>query len=314
MRAVQITEPGGPEVLTVSEVPDPVAGDGQVLVEVSAVGVNFIDTYHRAGIYPIEEPFVLGVEGVGRIVGTGERVAWAGPMGSYAERVTLPAERVVPVPDELSDELAAGALLQGLTAHALIVDTFPVQAGQDVLVHAAAGGLGLLLVQMAAQRGARVIGTVSTEEKAKLAREAGAAEIINYTEVSDVAGAVRDLTGGAGVHVVYDGVGASTFDASLASLRVRGMLVLCGAASGPVPPVDPQRLNAAGSVYLTRPKVFDYVLTREELLDRAGAVYGAVADGSLTVRIGGRYPLAEARRAHEDLEGRRTTGKLLLLP
>ena len=313
MRAVQITEPGGPEVLTVSEVPDPVAGDGQVLVEVSAVGVNFIDTYHRAGIYPIEEPFVLGVEGVGRIVGTGERVAWAGPMGSYAERVTLPAERVVPVPDELSDELAAGALLQGLTAHALIVDTFPVQAGQDVLVHAAAGGLGLLLVQMAAQRGARVIGTVSTEEKAKLAREAGAAEIINYTEVSDVAGAVRDLTGGAGVHVVYDGVGASTFDASLASLRVRGMLVLCGAASGPVPPVDPQRLNAAGSVYLTRPTLGHYTATPEELRRRTDDLFRFIADG-LDVRIYDRYPLAEAARAQMDLESRRTTGKLLLIP
>jgi NADPH2:quinone reductase len=247
-------------------------------------------------------------------VGTGERVAWAGPMGSYAERVALPAAAIVPVPDALTDEQAAGALLQGMTAHAFVVDAFPVQAGQDVLIHAAAGGLGLQLTQLASARGARVIGTVSTPEKAELARAAGAAEIVNYSEIDDVAAAVRELTGGTGVHVVYDGVGATTFDASLASLRARGMLVLCGAASGPVPPFDPQRLNAAGSLFLTRPKLNDYVATREELLARAEAVLGAVADGTLDVRIGGRYPLEDVRRAHEDLEGRRTTGKLLLIP
>lgn len=314
MRAVQITATGGPEVLAVSDVPDPVAGDGEELVDVAVSGVNFIDTYQRGGIYPIPLPFVLGCEGVGRVVGSGERVAWAGPLGSYAERAAVPAAALVPVPDGLSDEQAAGALLQGLTAHALVVDTFPVRAGQDVLVHAAAGGLGLLLTQLASARGARVIGTVSTPEKAELARGAGAAEIVNYSEVDDVAAAVRELTGGVGVHVVYDGVGATTFDASLAALRTRGMLVLCGAASGPVPPVDPQRLNAAGSVYLTRPKMFDYVATRDELVDRAAAVFAAVADGILDVRIGGRYALADARQAHEDLEGRRTTGKLLLIP
>lgn len=314
MRAVQITETGGTEVLAVSDVPDPVAGDGELLVDVDIAGVNFIDTYHRKGVYPLPLPLVLGLEGVGRVADTGERVAWAEAAGSYAERAVVPVAKAVPVPDDVSDEQAAGALLQGMTAHALVVDTFPVQDGQDVLVHAAAGGLGLMLVQLASARGARVIGTVSTPEKAELARAAGAADIVNYAEVDDVAAAVRELTGGAGVHVVYDGVGASTFDASLAALRLRGMVVLCGAASGPVPPVDPQRLNAAGSAYLTRPKMFDYVATREELLGRAEAVYSAVGDGTLDVRIGGRYPLEDVRRAHEDLEGRRTTGKLLLVP
>jgi NADPH2:quinone reductase len=314
MRAVRITETGGPEVLAVSDAPEPVAKDGELLVDVDVAGVNFIDTYHRKGAYPIPLPFVLGLEGVGRVVGTGERVAWADSMGSYAERIAVPADKAVPVPDALTDELAAGALLQGMTAHAFVVDAFPVQSGQDVLVHAAAGGLGLQLTQLAGARGARVIGTVSTPEKAELARRAGASEIVNYSEVADVAAAVRELTDGVGVHVVYDGVGASTFDASLASLRRRGTLVLCGAASGPVPPFDPQRLNAAGSLHLTRPKLSDYVVTREELLARADAVFGAVADGTLDVRIGGRYPLDDVRQAHEDLEGRRTTGKLLLLP
>jgi len=314
MRAVRITETGGPEVLAVSDGPEPVVQDGDLLVDVAVAGVNFIDTYHRKGAYPIPTPFVLGVEGVGRVVGTGERVAWSDPMGSYAERIAVPADRVVPVPDALTDEQAAGALLQGMTAHAFVVDAFPVQAGQDVLVHAAAGGLGLQLTQLATAAGARVIGTVSTPEKAKLAREAGAADIVNYSEVTDVAAAVRELTDGDGVHVVYDGVGASTFDASLAALRRRGTLVLCGAASGPVPPFDPQRLNAGGSLFLTRPKLNDFVVTREELLARAAAVLGAVADGTLEVRIGGRYPLDDVRQAHEDLERRRTTGKLLLLP
>jgi NADPH2:quinone reductase len=314
MRAVRITETGGPEVLAVSDGPEPEPQDGELLVDVAVAGVNFIDTYHRKGAYPIPLPFQLGLEGVGRVVGTGERVAWADAMGSYAERIAVPAAKAVPVPDVLSDEQAAGALLQGMTAHAFVVDAFPVQAGQDVLVHAAAGGLGLQLTQLASARGARVIGTVSTPEKAELARAAGAVDIVNYSEVGDVAAAVRDLTDGVGVHVVYDGVGASTFDASLASLRRRGTLVLCGAASGPVPPFDPQRLNAAGSLFLTRPKLNDYVATREELLARAAAVFGAVAEGTLDVRIGGRYPLDDVRQAHEDLEGRRTTGKLLLIP
>jgi NADPH2:quinone reductase len=292
-------------------------------VEVAAAGVNYIDTYQREGIYPMALPYVPGLEGAGRVraVGddvtgfaVGDRVAWAETLGSYAELVAIPADKAVAVPGALSDEVAAAALLQGMTAHCLVTDCHPVQPGQDVLVHAAAGGLGLMLTQLATARGARVIGTVSTPEKEELARGAGAAEVIRYTEVDDLAAAVREVTGGAGVHVAYDSVGATTFDASLAALRRRGMLVLCGASSGPVPPVDPQRLNAAGSVYLTRPKLFDYTVTREELAARAAAVYAAVAEGALDVRIGHRYPLGEARTAHEDLQSRRTTGKLLLIP
>jgi NADPH2:quinone reductase len=323
VRAIQISTAGGPDVLTPAELPDPQVAPGTLLVEVAAAGVNYIDTYHREGIYPMPLPYVPGLEGAGRVRALGEgvtafavgdRVAWAECLGSYAELVAVPADKAVPVPDTLSDEVAAAALLQGMTAHFLVTDTHPVQAGEDVLVHAAAGGLGLMLTQLATARGGRVIGTVSTPEKEQLARGAGAAEVIRYTEVDDLAAAVRELTGGAGVHVAYDSVGATTFDASLASLRRRGMLVLCGASSGPVPPVDPQRLNAAGSVYLTRPKLFDYVATRDELTARAAAVYSAVADGTLDVRIGNRYRLAEARTAHEDLQGRRTTGKLLLIP
>jgi NADPH2:quinone reductase len=323
MRAIQVTQHGGPDALTVADLPDPVAGAGRLLVEVAAAGVNYIDTYQREGIYPMSLPVVLGLEGVGRVKALGEgvhgfavgdRVAWAETQGSYAQLVAPSADWVVPVPDELSDEIAVGALLSGMTAHAFIHDTYPVQPGDDVLVHAAAGGLGLMLTQLAAARGGRVIATVSTAEKEELARGAGAAEVIRYTEVDDLAGAVRGLTGGAGVAVAYDSVGRTTFDASLAALRRRGMLVLCGASSGPVPPVDPQRLNAAGSVYLTRPKLFDYIATPDELRERAAAVYARVVDKTLDVRIGGRYPLALARDAHKDLQARRTTGKLLLVP
>src|SRR5918997_716847 len=323
MRAIQVTEYGGPDVLRLRELPDPEPGDGELLVRAAACGVNYIDTYHRSGAYPVELPFTPGMEGAGVVravgggvdgMGVGDRVAWASTTGSYAEQVLVPADRAVPVPDGVDDDVAAAALLQGMTAHYLTVSTYPVQSGDAVLVHAAAGGVGLLLTQLATTRGARVIGTVSTAEKERLARDAGAAEVIRYTEVDDLAAEVRARSGGAGVAAVYDGVGATTFDASLASLRPRGMLVLFGASSGPVPPVDPQRLNAAGSVYLARPKLFDYVATREELTERAAAVYSAVADGALDVRIGNRYPLAEARTAHEDLQGRRTTGKLLLIP
>jgi NADPH2:quinone reductase len=323
VRAIQISSAGGPDVLTPVELPDPQAGPGTLLVEVAAAGVNYIDTYQRAGIYPMTLPYVPGLEGAGRVrtVGdgvsgfaAGDRVAWSENLGSYAELVAVAAEKAVPVPDALSDEVAAAALLQGMTAHCLVTDCHPVQPGEDVLVHAAAGGLGLMLTQLATARGGRVIGTVSTPEKEELARAAGAAEVIRYTEVDDLAAAVREVTGGAGVHVAYDSVGATTFDASLAALRRRGLLVLCGASSGPVPPLDPQRLNAAGSVYLTRPKLFDFIATREELTARAAAVYSAVADGDLDVRIGHRYPLEDARTAHEDLQGRRTTGKLLLIP
>jgi NADPH2:quinone reductase len=323
VRAIQISSAGGPDVLTAVELPDPQAGPGTLLVEVAAAGVNYIDTYQREGIYPMPLPYVPGLEGAGRVRAVGEgvtdfavgdRVAWAENLGSYAELVAVAADKAVPVPEVLSDEVAAAALLQGMTAHCLVTDCHPVQPGEHVLVHAAAGGLGLMLTQLAFARGGRVIGTVSTPEKEELARGAGAADVIRYTEVNDLAAAVREHTGGAGVHVAYDSVGATTFDASLASLRRRGMLVLCGASSGPVPPVDPQRLNAAGSVFLTRPKLFDYNATREELTARATAVYSTVVDGTLDVRIGHRYPLAEARTAHEDLQGRRTTGKLLLIP
>jgi NADPH:quinone reductase len=323
VRAIQITEAGGPDVLIPAELPDPTAAAGEVLVEVTAAGVNYIDTYQREGIYPMSLPYVPGMEGAGRVrsIGSGvtefavgDRVAWAETMGSYAELVAVPAAKAVAVPDAVPDDAAVGALLQGMTAHFLVHDTYPVGAGDDVLVHAAAGGVGLLLTQLAHAAGARVIATVSTAEKEELARAAGAADVIRYTEVDDLAAEVRALTGDAGVAVAYDSVGRTTFDASLASLRRRGMLVLFGASSGPVPPVDPQRLNAAGSVFLTRPKMFDYVHTREELTAKAAAVFGAVADGTLDVRIGHRYALAEARTAHEDLQGRRTTGKLLLVP
>jgi NADPH2:quinone reductase len=323
VRAIQITECGGPEVLIPTELPDPTPGPGELLVEVAVAGVNYIDTYQRQGIYSMALPFVPGMEGAGRVreVGpgvtefaAGDRVAWANPLGSYAELAAIPADEAVPVPDGVSDEAAVGAALQGMTAHYLLHDSHPVRAGEDVLVHAAAGGVGLLLTQWATRLGARVIATVSTAEKEELARGAGAAEVIRYTEVDDLAAEVRTLTGGAGVAAVYDGVGRDTFDASLASLARRGILVLFGASSGPVPPVDPQRLNAAGSVFLTRPKLHDHTATRDELTARAAAVYAAVAAGELDVRIGHRYPLAEARAAHEDLQGRRTTGKLLLQP
>lgn len=321
MRAIQITENGGPEVLNVVDLPTPDAKPGEVVVEVGAAGVNYIDTYHRGGVYKVDLPLVLGLEGAGRVtavgdgvqdVAVGDRVAWTNTPGSYAEHVAVPADETVPVPGAVDDVAAVGALLQGMTAWILTHTTYPVQAGDDVLVHAAAGGVGLLLTQLATGLGARVIATVSTDEKEQLAREAGAAEVLRYSD--DLAKQVRDLTDGVGVAVAYDGVGKTTFDASMDSLRTRGMLVLFGAASGPVPPVDPQRLNAGGSLYLTRPTLFHHLKTREALLDTAGAVYAAVADGRLDVRIGHRYGLHEARNAHEDLQGRRTTGKLVLIP
>jgi NADPH2:quinone reductase len=324
MRAVQVTAVGGPEVLELVELPDPEPGPGELLVDVAAAGVNFIDTYKRRGIYPVDPPFVAGEEGVGRVAtlgsgdprgfAVGDRVIWANVPGSYAERVVVPTGAAVPVPAEIPDDVAVGAYLQGMTAHFLVTDCAPVGTGDTVLAHAAAGGVGLLLTQLATARGARVLATVSTAEKEKLARDAGAAEVLRSADVHDLAAAVRALTGGDGVAVAFDGVGHETFDASLASLRRRGTLVLYGAASGPVPPVDPMRLNRAGSVYLTRPTLHDYVATRRELVDRAAAVFAAVTDGSLHVRIGHRYPLHRAADAHTDLEGRRTTGKVLLVP
>jgi NADPH:quinone reductase len=311
MRAVLIRSHGGPEVMEVVDVPPLEAGPRQLLVNVAAVGVNFRDVYEREGAYGGGLPAIIGAEGAGTVVGSGERVAWVSAPGSYAEQVVVDADRAVPVPEGVSDELAAAALLQGMTAQYLSTSTHEVQPGETVLVHAAAGGVGLLLTQIVAMLGARVIATTSTDEKAQLAREAGASEVIDYDGFAE---RVKELTDGTGADVVYDGVGAATFDESLASLRPRGDLVLYGAASGRVPPFDPMRLESGGSLFLTRPSIRHYTATREELLSRAAAVFTWIAEGKLEVRIGGRYPLEDVRRAHEDLEGRRTTGKLLLSP
>ncbi|HTZ43155.1 MAG TPA: quinone oxidoreductase [Jatrophihabitans sp.] len=322
-QALVVTEHGGLDMLRLTERAVGEPGAGQLLVRVEAAGVNFVDTYQREGVYPIPTPYVMGNEGAGTVeaigpgvTGTavGDRVAWSQTLGSAAGLALIPEADTVPVPDGVTTELAAAVLLQGMTAHYLVTSTYPVAAGDTVLVHAAAGGVGQLLVQLAKARGARVIGTVSTEAKAAKARALGADEIVDYAGAPDVAAAVRELTGGAGVAAAYDGVGKDTFDGSLASLRPRGTLALFGAASGQVPPFDLQRLNSGGSLFVTRPTLKHYMLTRDELLWRGGEVLDAVASGALRVEIGGRYPLAEARRAYEDLTGRRTTGKLLLLP
>ncbi|RDI50804.1 quinone oxidoreductase family protein [Nocardia mexicana] len=321
MRAIQVSEHGGPEVLQSADLPEPHAGPGQLLVDTEAIGVNFIDTYIRTGIYPQDVPYVPGSEGTGVVAAVGpdvtefavgDRVAWAAAPGSYAERVLVPAAVAVPVPAGVDAPVAASALLQGMTAHYLIESIYKPEPGETVLVHAGAGGVGLLLTQMGAARGVRVITTVSTDEKEALSREAGAAEVLRYGD--DLAQRVRKLTDGVGVAAVYDGVGRATFDASLDSLRVRGMLALFGAASGPVPPVDPQRLNRGGSLFLTRPMLAHYTRDRAELLWRAGDVFDAIAAGTLRVRVGATYPLAEAEQAHRDLEGRQTTGSIVLLP
>ncbi|MFE9045508.1 quinone oxidoreductase family protein [Streptomyces sp. NPDC007818] len=320
--AVQVRRTGGPEVLEVAEVAIGAPGRGELLVDVAAAGVNYIDTYQRAGLYPVPLPYILGLEGAGTVVSVGpdvrgfdvgDRVAWQGVPGGYAQRALVPADAAVRVPDGVTDQMAAAVPLQGITAHYLVSSTYPVKEGETILVHAAAGGVGLLLIQLAKARGARVIGTVSTAEKEALAREAGADEVIRYDQV-DFADATRKLTDGEGVHVVYDGVGKSTVEGSLASLRKRGMLALFGASSGPVPPIDPQLLNKAGSVYLTRPNSDDYVQTRAELEWRIDELFAAMADGSLKVRIGATYQLTDARQAHEDLHARRTAGKVLLIP
>jgi len=322
MDAIVVEAFGGPEQLVLADRAVPEPGEGQVRVDLSATGVNFIDVYVRTGRYPAPLPRVPGSEGAGVVsavgpgvdrVKVGDRVASVDLDGSYAEQALTGADRVVPLPDGISDEVAAAAMLQGLTAHYLLFDSYPVKPGDTVLVHAAAGGMGLLLTQLATRLGATVIGTVSTEDKERLARAEGASEIIRYGDGVDVAAEVRRLTGGDGVAAVYDGVGQSTFDASLASLRIRGTLVLYGAASGAVPPFDPQRLNSAGSVFLTRPTLVHHIIAPSELTRRSNDLFGWIADG-LDIRVHERYPLAEARRAHEDLEGRRTTGKLLLVP
>lgn len=319
--AILVTELGGPDVLVPGTIETPTAGPGEVVVDIAAAGVNFRDVYERSGVYPKPVPHVPGAEGAGRVrqigdgvhgIRVGDRVAWESIPGSYAQLAVGPADRLVPVPDAVSDEQAAAVMLQGLTAHYLAHDSYPIRDGDVVLVHAGAGGVGLLLTQIAKAKGALVITTVSTEDKAVLSTAAGADQVlIGYR---DFDARVRDLTDGVGVAAVYDGVGKDTFDASLASIRRRGTMVLFGGSSGQVPLFDLQRLNRAGSLSITRPSLSDFVTTRGELLTRSADLFAWITQGRLAVRIGGSYPLAEARRAHEDLEARRTTGKLLLIP
>ncbi len=325
MHVIVIDRLGGPEVLRVAEREAPRPGPGQVVVEVAAAGVNFADIYQREGVggYRQELPFVPGMEGAGTVIAAadgvtglavGDRVAWtsgAGGTGGYAEQVALPADRAVPVPEGIDLQTAAAVILQGLTAHYLVTSTYPVRDGDVAVVHAAAGGVGLLLTQMVKRRGGTVIATTSGGEKDELARDAGADHVTGY---GGFRGVVDEVTGGRGAHVVYDGVGKDTFDDSLAALRPRGMMVLYGAASGQVPPLDPQRLNAGGSLFLTRPTLAHYTADAAELRWRAGEVFGQVASGELDVRIGGSYPLADATTAQQDLAARRTMGKLLLIP
>ena len=322
MKAVRFHEFGGHDVLRHEDVPEPAPGEGEILVRLAACGVNFIDTYQRSGAYNVPLPHVAGQEGAGEVVAlgagaedvaVGDCVAYTGVGASYAEFAVVPAARAVKLPGGIAGETAAAVLLQGMTAHYLAVSTFPLQPGHVCVVHAAAGGVGLLLTQIAKMRGARVIGTAGSEAKADLARSAGADEVILYRE-QEFAPEVRRLTDGAGVQVVYDSVGKDTFDGSLDCLAPRGYLALYGQSSGRVPPVDPQILNAKGSLFLTRPTLGSYALTRGELEWRAGEIFGWVADGSLDVHIGGTFPLAEAAEAHRRLEARETTGKLLLIP
>jgi len=322
VKAIRIHETGGPEVLRLEEVPDPQPGPGDAVVRLEAIGLNFIEVYHRTGLYRSALPFTPGGEGAGRVVAVGQdvsgikpgdRVASTSLRGSYAELAWAPIDKLVPVPDEVETSVAAAVLLQGLTAHYLVTSTYPLAQGSWCLIHAAAGGVGLLLCQMAKARGARVIGTVSTEEKAALATQAGADHVVLYTR-QDFVSEARRLTGGRGVAVVYDSVGESTFEGSLNSLAPRGMLVLFGQSSGPVPPVDPQVLNAKGSLYLTRPTLTHYTASRDELLTRARDLFAWMEAGKLQVRIDRTYPLADAAAAHRALEGRETKGKVLLLP
>jgi NADPH2:quinone reductase len=324
VHAIEVSEYGGPEVLRYVEKPQPEPGHGELLIKAEAIGINFIDTYFRSGQYPRELPFTIGSEVCGSVAATGEsvagfsvgdRVVSASANGAYAEFCTAPAVLTAKVPDGVASEAAASVLLKGLTTHYLLKSVYPVQSGDSVLMHAGAGGVGLILTQWATHLGARVITTVSTEEKERLSRQAGAAEVLSYPDDAYQFGQqVRALTGGAGVAAVYDGVGATTFDASLASLAVRGTLALFGAASGPVPPIDPQRLNAAGSVYLTRPSLFHFIRSGEEFSWRAGELFNVIGSGAVTVEVGGSYPLSEAARAQADLEGRKTTGSIVLLP
>lgn len=322
MQAIRVHHTGGPEVLQYEAIEPPAPGPGQALVQIEAVGVNFIEVYQRTGLYKVPLPFIPGSEAGGTVVETGpevtavrvgDRVASQSFAGSYAQFSLAPAERLIKLPAAVSTRLGAALMLQGMTAHYLAHSTFPLASGHTCLVHAAAGGVGLLLCQIARRRGARVIGTVSTEEKAALAREAGAHEIILYTQQDFRAETLR-LTGQRGVDVVYDSVGRTTFDKGLECLAPRGTMVLYGQSSGPVAPIDPQVLNGKGSLFLTRPSLGHYVATQAELQERATAVLHWVADGSLKVRIGRELPLAAAAEAHRELEGRKTTGKVLLIP
>jgi NADPH:quinone reductase len=320
MKCIQVNQTGGPEQMQFTDVPTPSPGPGQALVKLAATGVNFIDVYFRIGLYKAPLPIVLGMEGAGTVeavgegvteVVPGERVAYAMARGSYAEYAVVPSWQLVKMPDSLDFARAAAVMLQGMTAHYLTHSTFVLKNGDSALVHAAAGGAGLLIVQMAKMRGARVFGTVSTEEKARLAREAGANEVILYTH-QDFESEVKRLTENRGVDVVYDSVGKTTFDKSLNCLRPRGLMALFGQSSGPVPPFDPTTLNSKGSLYLTRPSLGHYAANRDELLWRAGDVLNWVETGKLKVRIDRTYPLAEAAQAHRDLESRKTAGKLVL--
>ena len=327
MYAVEVAATGGPEVLSYVERPQPAPAAGEVLIQADAVGVNFIDTYFRSGIYPAALPFVVGNEVAGTVaevgaevtgLSVGDRVASAAATGAYAQYCTAPAALTAPIPAAVDSAVAAAALLKGLTAHYLIKSVYPVQPGDTVLLHAGAGGVGLILTQWATALGARVITTASTPAKAELCRQAGAVEVLDYPGPADSDAAafgarIKELTGG-GVAAVYDGVGATTFDASLASLAVRGTLALFGAASGPVPPLDPQRLNAAGSVDLTRPNLVHFTRTAQEFTWRADDLFDAITDGAITVTMSGRYPLAQAADAHRDLQARKTTGSIVLVP
>ncbi|HEX9126069.1 MAG TPA: quinone oxidoreductase [Methylomirabilota bacterium] len=322
MKAIRIHTPGGPEALKFDDVPEPTPGAGQALVTLAAAGVNFIDVYFRTGMYKAPLPLTLGLEGAGVVtaVGTGvtdvkvgDSAAWTGVPGSYAQMAVVPADRLVKLPPGVEPKVGAAAMLQGLTAHYLVRSSYPLKKGDTCLVHAAAGGMGLLLCQMGKMLGATVIGTVSTEEKAALAKGAGAEHVILYSQ-QDFEPEVKRITGGRGVDVVYDGVGATTFDKSLSCLRPRGYMILFGAASGPVPPLDLQVLNVRGSLFLQRPSLNHHIAAREELLQRAGEVLGWIKDGKIKLRIEHQFPLAQAAEAHKALEGRKTTGKILLIP
>lgn len=323
MKAIRIHSTGGPEVMKLEEVPDPQPGEGQAVVRIEAAGVNYVDVYFRTGLYKMPAlPFIPGQEAAGTVaavgpgvteVAVGDRVAYTGIQGTYAELALAPAARLVKIPDGITTRQAAAAMLQGITAHYLATSTYPLKPGDVCIVHAAAGGVGQLLCQIAKLRGARVFGTVSTEEKARIAREAGADEVILYSQ-QDFSAEAKRLNGGKGVQVIYDGVGRATFDKGLDTLAPRGLMALFGQASGPVPPFDPSLLNQKGSLYLTRPSMGHYIAGRDELMWRAGEVLGWIAAGKLRLSIDRELPLAQAADAHRALEGRETTGKVLLIP